>query len=271
MQQGLKRRVRVARDTGLVACARDDTDQDGCAWSPRGSFGKQSQSQLPLEGRVTEDVIDVVARVASDKWREFGRAFGYTRAQTVDILSADPVAINSEKLRMLIDHWLREGGHKATLKELLRACDSSGVSSAVENKLLKLGRFQRNVAISEQSAESKESKVRSCVLLHKRTSRLQETEHLDTDSETSHQSSTATSIRKSRHASQERLEMSASSCSEIRVDPQTTTDVTDPFDELSSSFQPDQRKPSSIHVDDIHFPREEPQVGSKFMIYHCHI
>ena len=140
-----------------------------------GSFNNQGQYQLPLESRITQDVV---AEVASDKWREFGRSFGYTRPRTSDIVSADPNARDSEKLRMLIDEWQRQRGHEATLKELLKACDNRAVNvmAAVVDELLKLERFQSSVG-SLQSTKSRESDE-SFVQLCKHTSRSPERSHL---------------------------------------------------------------------------------------------
>ena len=83
--------------------------------------------RLPLDNPVCQQDVDVVVTLACGKWRQFGRALGFSLSRTEDIVSCHSQIRDSEKLQMIISEWKAESGEKATIGKLLKACDHEAV------------------------------------------------------------------------------------------------------------------------------------------------
>lgn len=76
---------------------------------------------------------DVVVQVCSHKWKEIGRALGYSKAEVLNFVSSE--SSNESKLAEVIEGWTDDKGKRATFGKLLDACDHVKMRGAVETKI----------------------------------------------------------------------------------------------------------------------------------------
>ena len=69
---------------------------------------------------------EAIALVGNDRWREIGKHLGFKDYQLSDI----PPEYNqkSKKLMYIIEKWCADKGSRATLGQLLEACEGANVS-----------------------------------------------------------------------------------------------------------------------------------------------
>ena len=81
---------------------------------------------------VTSDHMSVVARCCSDKWKAMGRVLlECDSTEVLDVVSGlHPTDPNSEKLRLIIEVWLKRNTVKATwtVNQLIAACGHPDVN-----------------------------------------------------------------------------------------------------------------------------------------------